>query len=175
MPAFEVLIDRTRILRRIAELARAIKARHADPSELCVVAVMDGARVFCRQLVPLLDPALPVHEIRAKSYIGTQSSGSVTISGGETLRVADREVLIVEDIVDTGRTVARLREQFLAQGARGVQVVTLLSKPSRREVAVELAFVGFEIEDRFVIGFGMDYEGRFRELPEVVVYDPARV
>lgn len=175
MPAFEVLLAKDRIHRRIAELAAAIRARHADPEALCVVAVMDGARVFCDHLVPQLGGRVAVHAIRAKSYVGTNSCGAVALSGGDALRVAGRDVLVVEDIVDTGRTVARLREHFSAEGARSVAVVTLLSKPSRREVDVPLDFVGFEIEDRFVIGFGMDFDGRYRELQEIVVYDAARV
>ncbi|MBI5849710.1 MAG: hypoxanthine phosphoribosyltransferase [Planctomycetes bacterium] len=181
MPEFEVLIGRDRIHRRIAELAAAILARHADPRRLCVVAVMDGARVFCDHLVPQLGPRIEVRAIRAKSYVGTNSCGTVALSsadahqGNETLRVTGRDVLVVEDIVDTGRTVARLREHFLGEGARSVEVVTLLSKPSRREVDVPLDFVGFEIEDRFVIGFGMDFDGRYLELAEIVVYDAARV
>lgn len=171
---FESLITRDRILRRTGELARSITTKHAGNGQLCIVAVMEGARVFCRQLVPQLGVAIPVHEIRASSYLGVRSTGEVALSSNSALDVRDREVLVVEDIVDTGRTVARLREHFLAAGARAVEVVTLLSKPSRREVDVELEWVGFEIDDHFVIGFGMDVDGRYRELPEIVIYDPSR-
>ncbi|MFO1052570.1 MAG: hypoxanthine phosphoribosyltransferase [Planctomycetota bacterium] len=174
MPTFDVLLGRDRILRRVAELAGAIRARHRDPSRLCIVAVMEGARVFCRHLVPQLGTALRVHEIRAKSYLGTSSSGTVSLSGADALDVRGKEVLLVEDIVDTGRTIARLREHMASAGAASVEVVTLLSKPSRREVQVQVEWIGFEIEDHFVIGFGLDFDGLYRELPEVVIYDPAR-
>jgi hypoxanthine phosphoribosyltransferase len=80
-------------------------------------------------------------------------------------------VLLLEDIVDTGRTVAALQRHFAAAGARSCRVATLLSKPSRRVDDVRLDYVGFEIPDVFVIGFGMDVAGRYRELPDVVVYD----
>ena len=85
--------------------------------------------------------------------------------------VEGRQVVLIEDIVDTGRTVAALRERFGALGASGVRVVSLLSKPSRRVVDVEVEHVGFEIPDEFVIGFGMDLDERYRDLPDVVVYD----
>jgi len=80
-------------------------------------------------------------------------------------------VLIVEDIVDTGRTIAALREHLLASGARRVGVVALLSKPARRVVPVDIDYLGFEIPYEFIIGFGLDVAGRYRELPDVVVYD----
>ena len=100
------------------------------------------------------------------------SSGSVHVEGGE-FPVEGKTVLIVEDIVDTGRTVQKLGEFFRARGAADVQVASLLSKPSRRVVEVPIEHLGFEIEDHFVIGFGMDVAGRYRELPEVVLYDEA--
>ena len=79
--------------------------------------------------------------------------------------------MLIEDIVDTGRTIAALREWLAARGARSVRVVTLLSKPSRRVVDVDVEHIGFEIPDEFVLGFGMDLDGRYRELPDVVIYD----
>ncbi|MBM3962926.1 MAG: hypothetical protein FJ306_13645 [Planctomycetes bacterium] len=92
---------------------------------------------------------------------------------GADLPVDGRDVLLLEDIVDTGRTIDALKRHFLAGGARSVRVASLLSKPSRRVVAVDVDFLGFEIPDEFVVGFGMDLDGRFRELRDVVVYDPA--
>ena len=82
-------------------------------------------------------------------------------------------MLLLEDIVDTGRTIAALQEHFLQKGAVSCRVASLLSKPSRRVVPVTIDFLGFEIPDEFVLGFGMDLDGRYRELPDVVVYDAA--
>ncbi len=171
---FRVLITHDTILRRVREIGRAIQQDF--PSEPPVgVVVIDGARMFVRHLQRTLVRAMEWHELRASSYgVGTTSSGTVTIGSQGDLCVAGRAVLIVEDIVDTGRTIAALRDRFLAQGAAQVRVATLLSKPSRRVVDVALDYVGFEIPDEFVIGFGMDYAGRYRELEEVVVYDEAR-
>lgn len=172
-PDFRVLIHRGEIDRRIRELARQIAADHREPA--CLVAVMEGARTFARALQAHLPGQPLVHELRASSYgDGMRSSGTVKVLTGHDVPVEGRPVLVLEDIVDTGRTVAALHAHLLAAGARAVRVATLLNKPARRVVEVELHYVGFVIPDEFVIGYGMDVAGRYRELPDVVVYDPAR-
>lgn len=168
---FRVLIPRAAILRRIDELAAEIRRDYHHEAPM-LVAVIEGARTFARHLQAGLERSAVVHEVRASSYgAGTTSSGKVAVELAGDLEVAGRRVLMLEDIVDTGRTVATLRERFVAAGARDCRVATLLSKPSRRVVEVDLHYVGFEIPDEFVIGFGMDFAGRYRDLDEVVVYD----
>jgi hypoxanthine phosphoribosyltransferase len=169
-PPFRILFSRDQILRRTHELARAIAADSGDAPP-CLVVVIEGARTFARQLQRLLPGHLPLHEVRATSYAGTTSTGRVQLTVGADLPCRDRDVLLLEDIVDTGRTIAALRQHFLAAGARSCRVATLLSKPSRRVVEVELDYVGFEIPDEFVLGYGMDLDGRYRDLPDVVVYE----
>ncbi len=172
-PSFPVLIDRDTILRRIHELSLEIGAEHSDEPPV-FVSVIDGARTFASHLCKLLPGQPGVHEIRASSYgEGTVSSGEVKVIGGEAIPVDGKRVIILEDIVDTGRTVKKLGAWFHARGALAVDVATLLTKPCRRAVEVDLRYVGFTIEDHFVIGFGMDVAGRYRELPEVVIYDQA--
>ena len=171
---FRVLIPHDSVLRRIREVAAAIAADFPTEPPLGIV-VIDGARMFARHLQKYLQVGMEWHELRASSYgSGTTSSGAVQLGGEGRLSVAGRTVLVIEDIVDTGRTIAALMERFLAQGAREVRVATLLSKPARRVVEVPLHYTGFEIPDEFVIGFGMDYAGRFREIEEVVVYEESR-
>ena len=161
------------IVRRAHELALEIKRGQAG-GQPCLVQVVEGARPFAR----LIQRALgchALHDVRAKSYEGTVSTGEVRIEmlgGFSEVDLAGREVVLIEDIVDTGRTIAALRERFAALGAARVRVVSLLSKPARRVVDVAVEFVGFEIPDEFVIGFGMDIDERYRELPDIVVYDP---
>ena len=171
-PPFRVLFPHDLIVRRARELARAVaEAMGSEPPLL--VAVIEGARPFARLLQQHLPTPLPVHEVRASSYAGTNSTGTVKILLGADLPVRGRDVLLLEDIVDTGRTIDALKRHFLAGGARSCRVASLLSKPSRRVVPVDVDFLGFEIPDEFVVGFGMDLDGRFRELRDVVVYDPA--
>ena len=171
VPPFRVLLPREALLRRTAEVARQIVVDHAAEPP-CLVAVMEGARTFATHLARNLPWRDPVHEIRASSYgSGTVSSGTVKVLTGHDIPADGRDVLIVEDIVDTGRTIAALREHLLASGARRVGVVALLSKPARRVVPVDIDYLGFEIPDEFIIGFGLDVAGRYRELPDVVVYD----
>ncbi|MEO6594763.1 MAG: hypoxanthine phosphoribosyltransferase [Planctomycetota bacterium] len=170
-PAFRVLLSHDQIQRRCHELARQIAA-DAGGEPLCLVAVIEGARPFARQLQKLLPGQLPVHEVRASSYgSGTTSSGKVELTVGRDLPCKDQQVLLLEDIVDTGRTMVAVKQHFLAAGAKSCRVATLLSKPCRRVVEVELDYVGFEIPDEFVLGFGMDLDGKYRELPDVVVYE----
>jgi hypoxanthine phosphoribosyltransferase len=171
-PPFRVLLSRDQIQRRCHELVRRIVADLAGAPVL-LVAVIEGARPFARVLQTLLPGQLPVHEVRASSYAGTTSTGRVTLSTGAGIPCRGQHVLLLEDIVDTGRTIAVLREHFVAQGATSCRVATLLSKPSRRVVDVVLDYVGFEIPDEFVLGFGMDLDGRYRDVPDVVVYDAA--
>lgn len=171
---FRTLIPNDQILRRIHELGAQVRRQLGDEPP-CMVAVIEGARTFAGHLRSVIGASLPVHEVRASSYgDGTESSGQVRIQQVDEVVVRGRDVLILEDIVDTGRTVHSLRGHYLEQGARAVQVATLLSKPARRVVDVELEYVGFEIPDEFVIGFGMDHAGRFRDLDRVAVYESDR-
>ena len=127
-----------------------------------------GARTFAEHLLARLPASPPLFSIRASSYgAGTVSGGSVRIQGGEDIPVEGKHLLLIEDIVDTGHTLQQLFEHFASRGAAGVQAVTLLSKPSRRVVPVDVSHVGFEIEDHFAVGFGMDLDGRYRDLPDI--------
>ena len=172
VPPFRRLFSNLEILTRARELTRELQSSLASTPP-CLVQVVEGARPFAR-LVQLGCGAEVLHDVRAKSYEGTVSTGSVQVEmlgGFSAMDVVDREVVLIEDIVDTGRTVEALRAHFLALGAKRVRVVALLSKPSRRVVDVEVEHIGFEIPDEFVIGFGMDLDERYRELPDIVVYD----
>jgi len=174
MDQFRTLIEADDIQRRIQELADQLAGRYLEAP--CLVAVMEGARMFASHLVRRLPWQAEVHEIRAKSYHeGTVSSGAVELLGGSEIPCAGRPVLLFEDIVDTGRTIARLREHFLAAGATDFVVASLLSKPARRVVEVQIDFLGFEIPDEFVIGFGMDLAGKYRELDRVAIFEESQL
>ena len=170
---FRTLIDAQTLGNRVSEIAQQIRDRYQTPPLL--VAIAQGARVFASRLSEHLGDWAQIREIGARSYgDGTESSGEVEVYDDADLDPRGREVLLLEDIVDTGRTVARVREHLLGRGAVSVDVATVLSKPTRRVVPVDLRFTGFEIPDVFVVGFGMDLAGRYRDLDRVAVAHPER-
>ncbi|MHC4515924.1 MAG: phosphoribosyltransferase [Planctomycetota bacterium] len=172
---FPTLIARDVLSRRIAELAVEVGTAFPDEPP-CLVAVLEGARTFADQLCRRLPGKPEYHGIRARSYgAGTVSAGNVEICGTEKLPVAGRVVLLIEDIVDTGLTAQTLYAHLMDLGAREVWIVTLLNKPTRRVTDVDLRWVGFEIPDEFVIGFGLDINGRYRDLDHIAVYREAMV
>jgi hypoxanthine phosphoribosyltransferase len=161
------LFDAETIARRVEELAAAIAA--ALPAEFTLVGLLKGAFVFTADLVRALDRAgmrPRVEFLQVSSYgLGTESSGTVKVIGEMPSSIAGRPVLLVDDIQDTGRTLLFTRDLLLQHGASRVWTCALLDKPSRRVVDIQPDFVGFEIPDLFVVGYGIDWAERFRHLP----------
>ncbi|MGV3516141.1 hypoxanthine phosphoribosyltransferase [Luteitalea sp.] len=166
------LLTQEAIASRVAELAAQIRADYASTRDLHMVCVLKGAFVFFSDLVRQLDRHVTLDFIVASSYgKATRSSGEVRLIKDLDTGIEGRDVMIVEDIVDTGLTLTYLTEVFKARGPRSVKTACLLSKPSRRQVDVPVDYVGFTIEDRFVIGYGLDYAERYRNLPYIGVLD----
>ena len=171
-PALKPLISERRIQKRVRELAGEIARDHARDGagqDLAVLALMDGAFVFVADLVRHLDlPSLRLHFVRASSYGGrTASSGRVEL--GTMPDLSGRTVLIVDDILDTGRTLAAARRAV--SGAAEVKTCVLLDKPTRRVAeGLQVAdYIGFTVPDVFVVGYGLDWDGRLRHLPDLRV------
>jgi hypoxanthine phosphoribosyltransferase len=161
-----VLISEERIARRVAELARAIRGDCDDAIHL--VAVLKGAFVFLADLVRDLPGRVSVDFVALSSYAsGTTSSGEVRLLKDLDVPLDGRHVVIVEDIVDTGLTLAYLQEVLRARSPRTLRSACLLSKPSRRRTAVAVDYIGFEIDDVFVVGYGLDFEHEYRNLPYI--------
>ncbi|MGA2043854.1 MAG: hypoxanthine phosphoribosyltransferase [Roseiarcus sp.] len=162
-----VLYDEAAIARRIEGLATEIAA--ADPKDLLVVAVLKGSFMFAADLIRALHRVgLEPHVefIHLSSYLeGTVSSGVVRILRDIESSVRDRDVLLVDDILESGRTLAFAKDLVTARGARRVMVCTMLEKPGKRAVQIEADFVGFISPDVFVVGYGMDVAHSYRELP----------
>ncbi len=163
----EVLFGPRRIAARVRRLAREIAA-DLGPDFLMVV-VLKGAFVFAADLARALhaEGARPrVGFLVLSSYgAGTCSAGRVNVLGEMLDDVAGRGVLVVEDILDTGLTLAHARDRLLAHGAAGVRTCVLVDKPARREIPIEADYVGFDVGERFVVGYGIDHAERYRELP----------
>jgi hypoxanthine phosphoribosyltransferase len=167
-PALDVLLTEQQIRDRVRALAREI--RRDMPADLHLVAVLKGAFMFLADLVRHLDGDVSLDFMAVSSYAnGTSSSGEVRLLKDLDSSLEGRHVVVVEDIVDTGLTLNYLLEILKARNPRTLRTACLLSKPSRRLVDVAVDYVGFSIEDRFVVGYGLDYGGRYRQLPYIAV------
>ncbi|MBI3722689.1 hypoxanthine phosphoribosyltransferase [bacterium] len=165
---FEPLLSEEQIKARTRELGRAISRDLAPASDLVVVGVLKGSLVFMADLIRSLPPDVTCDFLRLSSYEGgTESTGSVRFDFDLTQPIAGKNVLIVEDIVDTGLTMSFLLDALRVRKPRELRICALLDKPARRKREVPVHYKGFTIEDRFVIGYGLDLEGRFRNLPYI--------
>lgn len=171
-----VLLDEVAIRQRVAEMAGRIRSDFAG-RELTVVALMDGALFFVADL--LRDITLPVRlcTLSVSSYHGgTSSSGRVNLAKNLPFDLKDRDVLLIDDILDTGLTLATVQERILTESQpASLRTAVLLSKKRPREREATAEYVGFEIEDEFVVGYGMDYQGHYRNLPCIGVLDAANL
>jgi hypoxanthine phosphoribosyltransferase len=164
----EVLLSEERIRSRVAELGREI-ARDYAGRPLTVVGVLKGSFVFLADLIRAVDLPLAVDFIGISSYLGTSSSGVVKITSDLGRPVEGQHVLLVEDIVDTGLTMRYLLENLETRKPASVKVCALLEKPARARVKVPIAYRGFVIDDVFVVGYGLDRDGKLRNLPYIGV------
>ncbi len=168
-----VLISGEQIAIRVAELAREISADYAN-SEMVALVVLRGGFVFAADLVRAMAPELEVtlDFMSVRSYRdGTSSSGKVELLHDSDLSLEGKDVLIIEDIVETGLTIDFIRERTEALGAKSVRFATFLEKTGNGEGAHALDYVGFRIPDVFVVGYGLDFAQRYRHLPDVKVLD----
>jgi hypoxanthine phosphoribosyltransferase len=167
--AVEILLSRDQIDQRVRELGREIAKdyRGRNPH---LVGILKGAWVFMADLIRQLDMDVTVDFLGIASYgAGAHSSGEVKITKDLDVSIAGREVLIVEDILDTGRTFKFLEEELSAHQPRSLKLIALLDKASRRVEPVHADYVGFEIPDVFVVGYGLDFNQQYRQLPDVRV------
>ena len=163
MSRYVEVVDAEALRERVAQLGEAIAADYEARRPL-VVAVLKGAIPFLIDLTRHLPPDIEI-DFLSLTRFGTQ--GRVGIALDVSVPVAGRDVLVVEDIVDTGLTLATLRRIFTARGARSVRTVALLDKTARRIVDVPVEYRGFEVGDEFLLGYGLDWQGRYRNLPSI--------
>src|SRR6058998_3235238 len=164
----EILLSEAQIQKRVAELAADI--RRDFPDGLHLVAVLKGAFVFLSDLIRHMPGPVSLDFMAVSSYAkGTTTSGEVRLLKDLDTTLDGRNVVIVEDIVDTGLTLTYLQDILRARNPKSLRTACLLSKPSRRQVDVKVEYTGFTIEDRFVVGYGLDYAEQFRNLPYIAV------
>lgn len=163
-----VLITKEQIKERVKQLGEMLTKEYdgKNPLFLCV---LRGASVFLSDLIRNVECPLEIDFIRVHSYVGTSSSGEVQIEGNFP-DVSGRDVVIVEDIIDTARTLSKLKELLLGKEPKSLKIAALLDKPSRRVVkGFKADFTGYEIDDLFVVGYGLDCDMKFRNLPYIGV------
>jgi hypoxanthine phosphoribosyltransferase len=165
--SLKVLITSERIRDRVHELGELI-ARDYEGKDLVLVGILKGSFVFLADLARSIDLPMSIGFMGLRSYgSATETSGVVEITADLSQPIQDRDVLIVEDIVDTGLTMKYLIETLSIRRPRSLRVCTLLHKPDRKRVEVPLDYVGFEVPDRFVVGYGLDHDQRERNLPHI--------
>jgi len=169
-----ILVTESQIQNRVQELGRRLKEIYGD-DEFTVISIMNGAILFTADLLRQVDNPIRLDCIRTTSYGSTtESHGTPKVIHGLTLDVAGRHVLIVDDILDTGKTLSLIAGMVRGMKPASVRVCVLLDKKGRRQVPFDADLVGFEIPDRFVVGYGLDFAERYRNLPSIGVLKPEK-
>ena len=167
MAAPEVLITSEQVAQRVAELGQQI-TEDFPGEEIIVLCVLNGAFVFCSDLIKKIELPLKLEFVSLSSYgDGSESSGEVICERDCKLDICDRNVVVVEDIIDTGLTMRHLLQMLRSRRPKTVKIASLLFKPARNRYPVAIDYLGFEIENYFVVGLGLDYLQRYRELPYI--------
>ena len=169
-----VLISREQIRDRVETMAREIVQAYREVPELVVLGVMNGSLIFLADLVRRLPIRVRYDMIRVSSYKKTQSTGSVQVESFPSAEwVRGKDVLLVDDIVDSGRTLNRICSLIQDSSPRSLRTAVILSKRVERAEPIDVDHIGFDIDDGFAIGYGLDYEGWFRDLPYIGLLDPS--
>lgn len=166
----KILLNEDELRRGVIRLARQISATYGS-QRVTILSVLTGSMILVADLIRLLDMPLRVGVVQASSYLGT-TRGELSVNAGLMLDIQDRDVLLVDDILDSGHTLARLLTLTRQLGARSVRSAVLLRKVGRQQVEVAPDFVCFDIPDEFVVGYGLDYRDAYRNLPYVAALEP---
>ena len=169
----KILITEEEIKSKCKELgAELTKAYASDADKLMVVGLLKGSVPFMAELMKYIELPLQIDFMDVSSYEGTESSGDIRIIKDLDCSVKGLDILLVEDIVDTGRTLSVVKQMLYNKGAQRVKIVSLLDKPDRRVVDIEADYVGFTIPNEFVVGYGLDYNQKYRNLPYIGILKP---
>lgn len=165
----EILVSKDEIREKVKELGKKISNDY-EGEELVLVGVLKGGFVFLADLMREITIPVDMDLISVSSYgAATKSSGVVRIIKDIDINITNKHVLIVEDLVDTGLTLNHLKELFKTRGPKSVKICTAFDKPSRRKVNIDIDYEGIVVPDKFIVGYGLDYAGRYRNLPDVCV------
>lgn len=166
----KVLVTQEEIMKRCAEMGKQISEDYKNKKETpLVVGLLKGSVPFMAEIIKHIDLEIQIDFMDVSSYDGTESLGNIRIVKDLDCSVNNLSILLVEDIVDTGRTLKEVKRMLMSKGAKEVNVVSLLDKPERRVVDIEAEYVGFTIPNEFVVGYGLDYDQKYRNLPYIGV------
>lgn len=167
----KVLIPEEDIRKRVDEMASQIRKDY-EGKDLVIVGILKGCVMFLADIARAIDLPMSMGFMGLRSYgSATETSGVVEITADLTYPIQDKDVLVVEDIVDTGLTMKYLVENLSTRQPRSLKVCTLLHKPDRKRVEVQIDYVGFTVGDEFVVGYGLDYDQKYRNLPHIAVIE----
>lgn len=165
----KILITKEEVAKRIKELGKSISEDYGDKDILCI-GILKGSVVFLADLIREIENNVSIDFMTVSSYgNSTETSGNITIKKDLDTDISGKHVLIVEDIIDSGITLSRLKELLLKRNPASLKICTLLNKPERRLADIDVEYIGFDIPNEFIIGFGLDYSEKYRELPFVGV------
>ena len=168
-----ILLTREQIAKRVSEIGREMTDIYKNDDRPLFVCVLKGSVVFFADLIRAVSIPLDIEFMTASSYgAATVSSGEVKVVSALDEKIKGRNVVLVEDIIDSGRTIAYIKNDMLSKGVKSLRVVTLLDKPSRRVADVTPDISGFEVPDEFVVGYGLDYDQKYRNFPDIGVLKP---
>ena len=165
----DVFISKDSIQSRVQELAELIN-RDYQNQEIILVCVLNGSFIFCADLIRHIKVPVQVEMVSLSSYEGVESSGQVSFRLDVKQSLVGKNVILVEDIVDTGLTISFLLKHMELKNLQSLKLCSLLLKRARLKIEIEVDYLGFDIEDKFVIGYGLDFDGKYRELPYIGVY-----
>ena len=168
----EILFTERQIQRRVQELADEISADYRGKN-LLLVGVLKGAYMFLADLARALSIDAPIDFIGAASYEGTESTGKIVWTAEPTAELREKRLLVVEDIIDTGRTANRVIERLKLRSPASIHLCAMFSKTARRELSVSVRYIGFPIPDKFIVGYGLDHNGAYRNLPYAAALEEA--
>lgn len=166
MDNIKVLISENELQSRIKEVAKLIENDYKN-KELTVICVLKGSVYFTSDLTKYIKNKLELEFIRVSSYVGTASSGNIELKQDLDFSIENKDVILIEDIIDTGRTLYYLKEHLLKRKPNSLKICTLLDKKEKRVVDIEADYVTFDVPDKFVVGYGLDIDEKYRNLPYI--------
>ena len=168
MKKIKVLISSSKIKNKVNKIAQQINKDFKN-KKLVVVSVLSGSVVFCSDIIRKLNVDFEIDFVRVASYKGKKSSGKVKFLSDTAIDIKGKDVLLVEDICDTGRTLSYVKDLFIKRKAKSVKICTLINKKVEKFKDIKIDYFGFDIENEFIVGYGLDYNGKYRGLPYIGV------